>query len=92
MTRPNRSAMPPVIRLFIKPFCPWCHQATAWLKERDLTFEEFNVIFNAEARREMVRLSGQTYAPVIEVDGRVLADFGADELETWWGEQGFDDR
>jgi monothiol glutaredoxin len=37
----------------------------------------------------MVRLSGQTLAPVIDVDGEVLADFGADELESWWKEMGF---
>jgi hypothetical protein len=28
----------------------------------------------------MVRLSGQELAPVIEADGRVLADFGPEEL------------
>jgi hypothetical protein len=26
---------------------------------------------------------------VLEADGRVLADFGADELETWWQAQGW---
>jgi monothiol glutaredoxin len=29
-------------------------------------------------------LSGQTLAPVIDVDGEVLADFGPDELENFW--------
>jgi hypothetical protein len=32
----------------------------------------------------MTRLSGQTLAPVIEVDGQVLADFGPDQLERFW--------
>ncbi len=32
----------------------------------------------------MINLSGQRYAPVIEVDGQVLADFGPDELEEFW--------
>jgi monothiol glutaredoxin len=31
----------------------------------------------------MHALTGQTRAPSIELDGHVLADFGADELETW---------
>lgn len=35
----------------------------------------------------MVRLSGQTLAPVIEVDGAVLADFGPEELAAFWQEQ-----
>ncbi len=33
---------------------------------------------------EMIRLSGQELAPVIEVDGKVLADFGPDQLEVFW--------
>jgi len=32
----------------------------------------------------MVRLSGQSLAPVIDVGGQVLADFGAAEIEVWW--------
>jgi hypothetical protein len=34
----------------------------------------------------MVRLSGQSSAPVIEVDGEMLADFGASELAQFWSE------
>jgi hypothetical protein len=32
----------------------------------------------------MVRLSGQELAPVLDVDGKVLADFGPEELEKFW--------
>ena len=34
---------------------------------------------------EMVNLSNQSYAPVIDVDGKILADFGPEELEKFWG-------
>jgi glutaredoxin 3 len=81
---------PQRVRLFIKPWCPWCHEAQDWLRERGIPFEELDVTADADARREMRELTGQTYAPSIEVDGRVLADFGADELEEWWTEQRFD--
>jgi glutaredoxin len=72
------------IRLFVKPFCGWCHEAKDWLDERGLAYEEFDVILNRAAWREMTRLSGQTLAPVIEVDGEVLADFDTDQLEVFW--------
>lgn len=39
---------------------------------------------DARAWDEMVRLSGQTLAPVIDVDGAVLADFGPEELARFW--------
>lgn len=71
-------------RLFIKPYCGWCHQAIRWLDDHDVEYETFDVIANDDAFDEMERLSGQTLAPVIDVNGEILADFGPDELERFW--------
>ena len=68
------------IRLFIKPYCGWCHKAIRWLDERDIEYEKIDVIADDKAFAEMVRLSGQELAPVLEVNGQVLADFGPEEL------------
>ena len=80
---------PERIRLFIKPDCGWCHEAMEWLEENGLAFEELDVTSDGAARKEMKSLSGQTLAPVIDVDGEVLADFGVDELEEWWRKMEF---
>ena len=72
------------IRLFIKPYCGWCHQAIEWLDGHGVKYETLDVIADAEAYDEMVELSGQTKAPVIDVDGEVLADFGPEDLEAFW--------
>lgn len=72
------------IRLFIKPYCGWCHKAQRWLNERALKYETLDVIADGAAFAEMVKLSGQSLAPVIEVDGKILADFGPDELAVFW--------
>jgi glutaredoxin len=80
------------IRLFIKPYCGWCHEAMDWLDERGIGYERLDVVSDPAARQEMQQLSGQTLAPVIEVDGELLADFGADELAAWWDKMGFDQQ
>jgi glutaredoxin len=72
------------VRLFIKPYCGWCHEAQDWLDQRCVQYETLDVISDANARREMLRLSGQSLAPVIEVDGEVLADFDTDQLADFW--------
>lgn len=72
------------VRLFIKPGCPWCDEAMQWLDRRGVNYQTLDVIRNAEARAEMFKLTKQTKAPCIEVEGQVLADFGADELAAWW--------
>jgi glutaredoxin len=72
------------LRLFIKPYCPWCHKAMRWLDDHDIEYEKIDVIASEAAFEEMVRLSGQELAPVIEVEGKVLADFGPEELARFW--------
>ncbi|MBI5387342.1 MAG: glutaredoxin family protein [Verrucomicrobia bacterium] len=76
------------IRLFIKPYCPWCVQAVEWLEARRLPYERLDVTTSATAYHEMIALSHQTLAPVIEVDGQVLADFDTGQLETFWKQHG----
>lgn len=63
-------------RLFIKPYCSWCYRAEHWLKTHGIQYEVLDVISDPEAYDEMIELSGQTLAPVIDVDGEILADFG----------------
>ncbi|MCW5559374.1 MAG: glutaredoxin family protein [Verrucomicrobiae bacterium] len=81
---------PKSIRLFIKPGCPWCDEALEWFAARGIAHETLDVIRNPTARAEMRELTGQTRAPSLDVDGEILADFGADELEDWWQEKGFE--
>lgn len=75
---------PNKVRLFIKPYCGWCHEAKDWLDERGIQYEELDVTTDRVARSEMIQLSNQTLAPVIDVDGEILADFDTDQLEVFW--------
>jgi glutaredoxin 3 len=81
---------PEKIRLFIKPYCGWCHEAMQWLDRRGIQYEVLDVISDAKARKEMLQLSGQTLAPTIDVDGEILADFDTDQLEEFWRDQGLE--
>lgn len=55
-----------------------------WLDDHDVEYEKIDVISDETAFDEMIRLSGQELAPVIEVDGELLADFGPDQLAEFW--------
>ena len=77
------------IRLFIKPYCSWCTKARDWLDDHDVKYEVLDVIADDNACDEMERLSGQTLAPVMDVDGEILADFGPPELAAWWKKNKF---
>jgi hypothetical protein len=55
-----------------------------WLDDHDVEYEKIDVIADEAAFDEMIRLSGQDLAPVIDVDGEILADFGPDQLAEFW--------
>ena len=67
--------------LYVKTFCSWCILAERELKRLGIEYETVNVSKDDDAFDEMVRLSGQSYAPTLVVNGEVLADFGPEELE-----------
>lgn len=75
---------PSKIRLFVKPWCGWCQEAEEWLDNRNIEYELLDVTSDRNARQEMLQLSGQTLAPVIEVDGEILADFDTGQLAKFW--------
>jgi glutaredoxin len=51
------------IRLFIKPYCGWCHKAMRWLDEHEVDYEKVDVVADESAFDEMIRISGQDLAP-----------------------------
>ena len=75
---------PKRVRLFVKPYCGWCVKAMHWLDKAGVEYEVVDVTANEPAFGEMIRLSGQDLAPVIDVDGAILADFGPEQLAEFW--------
>jgi glutaredoxin len=70
----------PLPILYVKSGCPWCHEVIEFLRERGVSYREQNVSKDAAAMQEMQRKSGQTRAPTLDWNGKILADFGVDEL------------
>lgn len=77
-----------MMRVFIKPGCPWCVEVEHYLQQKGISYETLNVSADREAMAEMRELTGQTKAPSIELDGAVLADCGLEELIPWLEERG----
>ena len=66
--------------LYIKQGCPWCIAAEEELQKLGVKYDLREVRSNPAYFEEMKKLSGQTKAPVLQMDGRVLADFGIEQL------------
>lgn len=66
--------------LYVKPGCPWCTEAVAFLDDHGVGYRLKDVVRDAAAFTEMQTKSGQTKAPTLDWNGKILADFGTDEL------------
>ncbi len=67
--------------LYTKSYCPYCVEAKDYLDARKIAYEEREVITNADALEKKKKKSGQDKVPTLEWHGKILADFGVDELE-----------
>lgn len=74
--------------LYTKAGCPWCTQARQVLDAAQVTYTEVEVRSDPVAFERMRELSGQTSAPVMDWNGEILADFGADELRPFLTQRG----
>lgn len=66
--------------LYIKPTCPWCLEAIAFLDEHGVPYRRVDITRDDAERLKMERASGQAKVPVLDWRGLVLSDFGVEEL------------
>ena len=69
------------MKLYVKVWCPWCVAAREWLYSRGYKYSVVDVEANRADYDTMIKLSGQSKTPTLVLeDGRILPDFGPDEL------------
>ena len=70
------------LTLYIKPWCPWCVEAVAWLEDQGYQFNAIDVLTDPVAYERMRRISRQSLTPTLETsDGHILPDFDVAQLE-----------
>jgi len=67
------------IEIFTKWTCPYCARAKSLLKQKGVTFEEFEISMDSTKRQEMIqRANGQRTVPQIFINDQHIG--GSDEL------------
>lgn len=60
--------------------CPYCLTLKAFLKERNIEFEEIDLSQDEKAREDIIQKTGQLGVPVIEVDGQYVVGFDKEKI------------
>ena len=74
---------PPSIKIYTKYYCGWCKEVLDYLDRLGWSYENLEVAKNPKNYKELVDLSGQDMAPTAWIDGKLLVDFGEEELEAF---------
>ncbi|HDN51349.1 MAG TPA: hypothetical protein ENG06_06220, partial [Thermoplasmatales archaeon] len=61
--------------------CPYCTKAKAYLRGKGISFKEINVSENPAAIQEMIRKSGQTGTPVMDIKGNIIVGYDIARIE-----------
>jgi glutaredoxin-like YruB-family protein len=69
------------VTIYTTPSCGYCKVAKEFFRTQHISFTEYNVGSDQRRAEEMVRKSGQTGVPVIEVNGKIIVGFNKPELE-----------
>jgi len=70
----------PKIKIYTSNTCSHCSAAKAYLKERELSYEERNVSTDPSAKKELIGM-GYMGVPIIMVDDDVIEGFNKNKLD-----------
>ncbi len=78
----------PKIVVYYKPFCFWTEGVLELLEKHQLAHERRNVAKDRNAFNEMRERTGQSSAPCVEINGKMLIDVGDREVAEYLVETG----
>ena len=61
--------------------CPWCKKTKEFLSANKIRYSEKDVGNDTKAAREMIKKSGQTGVPVIEIGNEIIVGFNERRLK-----------
>lgn len=70
-----------MIKVYSTEVCPWCVKAKQYLKSKGVDYTEVNVGEDMEEREEMIKLSGQTGVPVLNIKGTIIVGFDKPSID-----------
>ncbi|MCQ1529669.1 glutaredoxin domain-containing protein [Lutispora saccharofermentans] len=67
--------------VYSTPSCPWCHKVKDYLEFKEIRFKDINVAVDRPGAMEMIRKSGQSGVPVIDIDGNIVIGFDQSKID-----------
>ena len=76
------------IIIYTKTGCPWAIEVIDLLRDKNIPFEERDIYKNPAWGEEVIAKSGQSKSPTLDIDGYILADSDAEQVEAYLKSKG----
>jgi len=63
------------VKIYSTQSCPWCKKTKEFLKAHKVAFKDIDVGADQKAAQEMIKKSGQTGVPVLDINGKIIVGF-----------------
>ncbi|MBI4015435.1 MAG: NrdH-redoxin [Candidatus Aenigmarchaeota archaeon] len=69
------------VKIYTTEWCGFCKAAKAFFKENKIVYREIRVDKDTKSAEDMIKKSGQTGVPVIEIGGKIIVGFDQPALK-----------
>ncbi len=69
------------VKVYSTPSCPYCIRVKQFLKDNNVNFEDIDVSSDESKAEEMIKRSGQTGVPVIDIEGEMIVGFDKEAVK-----------
>jgi len=76
------------IVVYTSDSCPWCNKAKDYLKGLKIPFKEVNVSRNQAEAEKLVKRTGQTGTPQLDINGKYVVGFDKPKIDVLLGIRG----
>lgn len=70
------------VKLYTTPTCHNCHEIKAYLKEKNVGFEEIDIASNEEARNMIIEKTGHIGAPIVQIGDEFIFGFDRKKMDS----------
>ena len=81
----SETKIQPKVVVFSTPTCSFCNLAKKYFREKGIKFTDVDVTRDQSAARDMLRRSGQSGVPVIDIGGKIVVGFDRPKINSLLG-------
>ncbi len=69
------------VTIYSTPACTYCGSVKRYLREKKVNFKDIDVSRDQKAAQQMIKKSGQTGVPVIDIGGKIIIGFNKPAID-----------